>query len=57
MKINQYNNKGQKHGYWVIKRNNENIRWDGYYINNKPIGLSKWYNQDGNIDRLDFYSQ
>ena len=51
---NQFNEKGQLHGYWEFKDGYKS--WKGYFINNKSIGLWKKSNENGNISEMQFYS-
>ncbi len=37
-KINQTDNQGKKQGYWEMKFPNGNLRYKGFFKNNKPIG-------------------
>ena len=53
--INQVNEKGQVHGYWEYKLW-KTLYWKGYYINGKPIGLWKHYNDNENILDIRYYS-
>ncbi len=49
--INNFNSKGQKHGYW-IKKENGKVVYEGRFLNDKPIGQFKYYYPDGKIKNI-----
>jgi antitoxin component YwqK of YwqJK toxin-antitoxin module len=49
-KINQYNEKGQKHGYWELYWSNGNPCFKGNYDNGQPDGYWEVYHQNGNLN-------
>ncbi len=53
--MNQYNDKGELHGYWEVYHNNGNLWYKGNYINGEYIGNWEWFNVDGNIIEKVFY--
>jgi antitoxin component YwqK of YwqJK toxin-antitoxin module len=55
-KINQYNEKGQRHGYWEHYYTNGNLMYTGHFDNGDKIGLWGWYYVDGELREQIFYS-
>jgi antitoxin component YwqK of YwqJK toxin-antitoxin module len=47
-KINQYNNKGKKHGYWEVFWS-INILFKGTYINGYPHGVCEIHRKNHNL--------
>ena len=48
--INQFDEKGEKHGYWEYQYNsNSHIYATGNYLNDEPNGLWKFYWNNGNL--------
>ncbi|MBL57207.1 MAG: hypothetical protein CMP61_08470 [Flavobacteriales bacterium] len=47
--INQSNSKGEKHGRWVKKHANGNIKYEGQFENGVPVGEFKRYNEKGKL--------
>jgi len=41
--IRQYDNKGQKHGYWEVYWSNGNLCYKGFYQNGKLVGYEEYY--------------
>ena len=55
--MNQFNDKGQKHGYWEEYFLGGNLSKKGNYINDEYIGHWEWYDSDGNLYEKEFYLQ
>jgi antitoxin component YwqK of YwqJK toxin-antitoxin module len=53
-KINQFNDKGQKDGFW--KEANGNIKMELYYTNGKKSGIFKSFSQTGNLLAIGEYN-
>jgi len=47
--INKINEKGQKTGKWIKKYNNGQIRYEGYFYNDRPYGNFKYYYDNGKL--------
>jgi antitoxin component YwqK of YwqJK toxin-antitoxin module len=47
--FNQVDAKGLKQGFWKAKYSNGNIKYEGFFINNKPAGTMKRYYEEGPI--------
>lgn len=54
--INNFNNKGQKHGYW-IKKENGKVVYEGRFINDKPVGLFKYYYPSGKTKNISVFQK
>lgn len=50
--INQVDANGMKQGYWEKEYPNGNLQYAGNFINNKPTGLFKRYDPDGNLKAI-----
>jgi len=52
-----YNDKGEKHGYWKLYQPNGNIWCRGSYINGFATGYWEWYNKNnkGELIEKQFY--
>ena len=48
-KINQYNEKGQRHGLWKFYWSNGQLTHIGTYVNGKPYGLWEFYYFNGQL--------
>ena len=46
-KINQTDAKGYKQGNWIVKFPNGKVRYEGSYIDNKPVGDWKRFHENG----------
>jgi antitoxin component YwqK of YwqJK toxin-antitoxin module len=53
--FNQSDAQGRKQGFWRAKYPNGNIKYDGYFKDNKPVGLMKRYNDDKSLEAILFY--
>jgi antitoxin component YwqK of YwqJK toxin-antitoxin module len=53
--MNELNEKGQFHGYWVWYGYNGNLCYEGNYNNGKKDGYWEWYDSDGNLYEKEFY--
>lgn len=40
---------GKKQGHWIKQHSNKNIMYDGYFIDDKPVGLFKRYHENGKL--------
>ena len=47
--IKPVNDKGERHGYWIIYYLNGNLWYKGYYINGKQSALCELYSFDGTL--------
>lgn len=56
-KNNQYNEKGQKHGYWEVYHENGNLLSKGNYINGEKHGYWEVYWFNGNLWHKGSYNQ
>ncbi len=50
-----YNDKGQRHGYWELYWLNGNPWCRGSYINNAATGYWEWYDDKGEFFEKQFY--
>lgn len=41
--IEQYNENGQRHGYWEMYFNNGRPYYKGFYHNDEPVGYWEFY--------------
>ena len=48
--MNEYNDKGEKHGSWESNHINGNLWYKENYINGKKHGLYEIYYYNGNLD-------
>jgi antitoxin component YwqK of YwqJK toxin-antitoxin module len=55
MKINQYNEKGNRHGYWEIYWPNGTVCFKGSYNNGIKIGYCEIYWENGELRQQIFY--
>ncbi len=55
--INKIDENGYKQGYWEKSYYNGNIKYSGYFKDNKPIGELKRYNEDGSLKVEMFYKE
>ena len=46
---NQVDEKGNKQGYWEKRYQNGNMQYSGFFKNNKPVGIFKRFDEDGNL--------
>jgi len=46
---------GLKQGYWIVKYDNANPRYEGNFVDDKPIGEFKRFYENGNISALLYY--
>ncbi|HKK81201.1 MAG TPA: hypothetical protein VJ909_03065, partial [Prolixibacteraceae bacterium] len=53
--INQYNQHGEKTGYWEKYYDNGNIQYIGYFKNGMPVGSMKRYDKSGNLKATMFF--
>jgi hypothetical protein len=53
--MNELNEKGQFHGYWVWYGYNGNLCYEGNYNNGKKDGYWEWYDYDGELSDKEFY--
>jgi len=54
--MNQFNDKGQKHGYWEhIWLMNSSIFAKGYYINGNEVGYWEFYSTSGKLTIKEFF--
>ena len=46
-----HNNQGQKHGYWMVHHSNNNLWYNGYYLNGEHYGCFEYWswNNDSSI--------
>ncbi len=47
--MNEYNDKGEKHGPWEVYWNDGNIMYKENYINGKEHGLNERYYSNGKL--------
>jgi hypothetical protein len=60
MRINQYNKKGNRDGYWegyynYFKRGY--LMYKGKYNNGNLVGYWEWYRSDGTPEEKNFYAR
>jgi hypothetical protein len=57
--MNQYNNKGNHHGYWehywIGDFNQQFVAYKGYYNNGEMINLWETFNQNRELTNKEFY--
>jgi antitoxin component YwqK of YwqJK toxin-antitoxin module len=56
MKLNQYNEEGQRHGYWEYYYYHGTILSKGNYDNGQPYGYWEYYWGNGELKEQIFYS-
>ena len=47
--LNRKDQNGMKQGHWIGRFENGKVRYDGYFKNDKPVGIMKRYYDDGSI--------
>ena len=47
--INYVDNFGMKQGMWQKKYNNGNVRYEGFFKDNKETGLFRYFYEDGSL--------
>jgi antitoxin component YwqK of YwqJK toxin-antitoxin module len=47
--LNKTDENGLKQGYWLVKYDNGNTKYEGYFVNDKPSGMLKRYFEDGEL--------
>jgi len=50
-----YNDKGQRHGYWKGCFSNGNLSYKGKYINGFATGYWEWHDDKGELIEKQFY--
>jgi hypothetical protein len=53
--MNEFNDKGNAHGYWETYWNNDKSHWEGNFNNGIECGYWTWYKPDGEIFQKEFY--
>ena len=53
--ISSYNDKNERHGYWVVYHLNGNIRYKGNWVNDTKNGYWEEYNSNGKLLLKEFY--
>jgi antitoxin component YwqK of YwqJK toxin-antitoxin module len=53
--MNQFNDKGQKHGYWEDYWSNGSLFYKGNFINGERSGHWELYNENGVLDVKKFH--
>lgn len=51
-----YNN-GKKDGHTIVKYPNGTVHYSGEYLNDEPIGVWKFYNEEGQLSETKDYSK
>ncbi len=54
--MNEYNDKGERHGYWEKYYLNGNLDWKGNYVNDRRNGRWKFYWQNGKLQWVGNYN-
>jgi antitoxin component YwqK of YwqJK toxin-antitoxin module len=54
-KINRYDKFGAKQGPWRDYFDNDKIRQEGFYTDDKKNGTFRWYKEDGGLSKLEIY--
>jgi len=54
--MNQYNDKGERHGYWEGYRGNGNLWSKGNYVNDKRNGCWEFYWGNGKLQWVGNYN-
>ena len=54
--INQYDEEGERHGYWEGYRTNGNLMYKGNYDNGNIIGYWEWYDKNGELETQILYT-
>jgi antitoxin component YwqK of YwqJK toxin-antitoxin module len=54
--MNEFNNKGERHGYWEKYYANDNLDYKGYYINDKRHGYWEDYYHDGTLNWKGYFN-
>jgi len=54
--FNQVDNNGLKQGFWKAKYNNGNVKYTGYFKNDKPVGEFKRYFENSKLKALMYFS-
>lgn len=47
--LNQVDSKGRKQGHWIKKYDDGSVQYDGFFKDDKPMGLFKRYNPDKSL--------
>ncbi len=55
-RINRSDKQGNKQGSWKYFWDNDNLRLEGSYLNNKKHGFFKYYDEDGNFLYVEKYT-
>ncbi len=55
--LNSTDKSGKKQGHWIRKYPDGNIMYDGYFINDKPVGEFKRYYEDGKPKSILIFSK
>ncbi len=53
--INKTDKNGRKQGYWRKKDEKGKLKYEGYFINDKPQGEFKYYYPEGNIKAVSYF--
>ena len=53
--MNQYNEKGLKHGPWEIYGSNGNLMYKGTFVNGKEHRLHNFYHSDNKLYLKQYY--
>lgn len=53
--VNRVDHKAQKKGLWVWFHQNQNIRLEGTFLDGKRHGYFRYYDQEGNFLRVEYY--
>ncbi len=54
--INQKDPQGRKQGHWIKRNADENIIYDGFFVNDHPVGEFKRYDENGRLKSFLTYS-
>ena len=53
--MNEYNDRGQRHGYWEKYYSNGEFLYKGHYLDGKVIGYWEFYELNGETMSKEFY--
>ena len=53
--MNEYNDKGERHGLWVVYYYKGNLYFKGNFVNGKKHGICEQYNTNGELNIKQYY--
>ncbi len=52
-----HNEKGQRHGYWIIHHGNDNLWFNGYYISGVEHGCFEYWDWGNTSSKKEYYAR